>query len=315
MTELTLKTVFQTFGHTKALKDGAVRVPGVAFDFEEVPAIIQAFRRMVRGLEFDVTEMAATTYLAARAHGRRFTALPVFVVRAFHHGAIFYNTKSGIRGPKDLEGEKVGVNRGYTVTTGVWARSILQHEYGVDLGKITWVLSGDEHVAEFRPPANVVAAEKGRTLEEMLAAGEIAAAIGIQASHPDIAPLIPMAEKSAFGAFERERHYPINHLVVVKDELLEAHPDLAPKLFHGFAAAKRLWLADLRAGRAGEPGKGEKVYRQVFEMTGEDPLPYGIEPNRKMLEALIGYATEQGILSRPMAVEEIFAAGTAGLAA
>jgi ABC-type nitrate/sulfonate/bicarbonate transport system substrate-binding protein len=315
MTELKLKTVFQTFGHTKALKDGTVRVPGVAFDFEEVPVIIQAFRRMVRGLEFDVTEMAATTYLAARAHGKRFTALPVFVVRAFHHGAIFYNTKSGIRTPKDLEGKKVGVNRGYTVTTGVWARSILQHEHGVDLAKVTWVLSGDEHVAKFRPPANVVSAGKDKTLEDMLIAGEIAAAIGIQTNHPDIAPLIPAPDKAAFQALARDGHYPINHLIVVKDELLAAHPDLAPKLFEGFAEAKRLWLGALRAGTAGEPGKGEKVYRQIFQMTGEDPLPYGIQPNRKILESLIGYATEQGILSRPVAVEELFAAGTAGLTA
>src|ERR1044072_738913 len=84
------------------------------------------------------------------------TAVAVFLVRAFHHGAVLVNTKAGIRTPKDLEGRKVGVNRGYTVTTGVWARSILQEEYGVDLGKITWVLSGDEHVAEYDPHATVV---------------------------------------------------------------------------------------------------------------------------------------------------------------
>ena len=88
------------------------------FDFEDVPVIIKAFRRMVRGLEFDISEMAITTYLTAKAHGKPFTAIPVFPMRAFHHGAILYNTRSGIRTPKDLEGKKVGVNRGYTVTTG-----------------------------------------------------------------------------------------------------------------------------------------------------------------------------------------------------
>ena len=117
---------------------------------------------MVRGLEFDICEMAITTYICARAHGKRMTAVPVFLVRAFHHGAILVNTKAGIRTPKDLEGRRVGVNRGYTVTTGVWARSVLQDEYGVDLQKITWVLSGDEHVAEYRPPANVVPIEPGK---------------------------------------------------------------------------------------------------------------------------------------------------------
>ena len=159
MAELECKTVTRTQGNNQALKDGTAKPRGFAFDFVEVPILIDAFRRMVRGLEFDICEMAITTYLCARAHGKRFTAIPVFLVRAFHHGAILYNTKAGIRTPKDLEGRKVGVNRGYTVTTGLWARSVLQEEYGVDLSKITWVLSGDEHVAEYRPPANVVPIE------------------------------------------------------------------------------------------------------------------------------------------------------------
>ena len=143
-----LKTALVTRGHTQALKDGSVKPRTFEFAFEEVPAIIQAFRRMVRGLEFDISEMALTTYICARAHGKPFTALPIFPMRAFHHGAIVHNTRSGIRTPKDLQGRHVGVNRGYTVTTGVWARGIFRDLYGVDLNGITWVLSGDEHVAE-----------------------------------------------------------------------------------------------------------------------------------------------------------------------
>ena len=135
---------------------------------------------MVRGNEFDICEMAITTYICAKEHGKPMTAVPVFAVRAFHHGAILVNTKAGINSPKDLEGKKVGVNRGYTVTTGVWARGILQDEYGVDLSKITWVLSGDEHVAEYKPPANVVPIEPGKKMDEMLASGELAGAIGIE---------------------------------------------------------------------------------------------------------------------------------------
>src|SRR6202162_1157476 len=178
------KTVTRTQGNNQALKDGTVKPKPFAFDFVEVPVLIDAFRRMVRGNEFDICEMAITTYICARAHGKRFTALPVFLVRAFHHGAIVYNTKCGIRTPKDLEGRRVGVNRGYTVTTGLWARSILQEEYGVDLGKITWVLSGDEHVAEYRPPANVVPIEPGQKMGDMLAAGELCPAIGGEVDSP-----------------------------------------------------------------------------------------------------------------------------------
>src|SRR4030095_9632163 len=193
MTKPALKTALVTYGHTQPLKDGTVKPRTFEFDFEDVPVIIKAFRRMVRGLESDISEMAMTTYLCAKAHGKAFTALPVFPMRAFHHGAILVNTNAGIRNPRDLEGKKVGVNRGYTVTTGLWARSVLQHEYGVDLRKVTWVLSGDEHVAEYRPPSNVVSMEPGRTLEDLVASGEIVAAIGLKGDVPNTAPLIPDA--------------------------------------------------------------------------------------------------------------------------
>src|SRR5216683_313590 len=193
MTELKLKTVFRPDGHTQPLRDGTVKPRTFEIEYEDVPVLIQAFRRMVRGLEFDICEMAMTTYICARAYGKAFTAIPVFPMRAFHHGAIVYNTRSGVRTPKDLEGRQVGVNRGYTVTTGLWARSILQHEHGVDLSRVTWVLSGDEHVAEYRPPVNVIPIEAGKTLEDLLASGEIAAAIGVKVDLPNVKPLIPNA--------------------------------------------------------------------------------------------------------------------------
>jgi 4,5-dihydroxyphthalate decarboxylase len=310
-----LKVAFQTLEHTRALKDGSVRLPGFDLELEEVPVIIQAFRRMVRGLEFDVSEMALTTYLCARSHHKRFTALPIFLVRGFHHGAIVYNTRQGIRCPKDLEGRRIGVNRGYTVTTGVWARSILQHEYGVDLNRVTWVLSGDEHVEEFQPPANVLRLEKGRTLEAAVADGEVAAAIGVRVSHPDVAPLIRDAQELGFQWLAHHGHYPINHLLVVKDALLEAQPDIAVRLFDAFAAAKQPYLERLRAAEIPVPSEADRMYRRVLQITGRDPLPYGIAPNRAMLEALIGYAREQRILSRSFAVEELFAPGTAALVA
>jgi 4,5-dihydroxyphthalate decarboxylase len=172
-----LTTVTRTQGNNRALKDGIVRPERFEFAFEEVDPLIAAFRRMVRGLEFDICEMAMTTYISARAHGKRMTAVPVFLVRAFHHGAIKVNVSAGIHSPKDLEGKRVGVNRGYTVTTGVWARGVLQDEHGVDLNKVTWVLSGDEHVAEYRPPANVVPIEPGKKMTDMLLSGELSAAL------------------------------------------------------------------------------------------------------------------------------------------
>ena len=315
MADLQLKTALQTLGHTQALKDKSVQPYSFDFEFEEVPAIIQAFRRMVRGTEFDISEMAITTYLCARANGKRFTALPIFLVRAFHHGAIVHNTTLGIGSPKDLEGKKVGVNRGYTVTTGVWARGVLQHEHGVDLSKITWVLSGDEHVAEYQAPGNVVSIEKGKKLEDMLISGEIAAAIGVTVEHPDVKPLIPNAKAAGFAALQTSGYYPINHTLVVRDELLEAHPGLALEIFNVFAESKRRYVERLKNNQIDEPSAADQLYQRVMEITGADPLPYGIAPNRQMIEAVIRYADEQGIISHPYAVEELFARGTHDLVA
>jgi 4,5-dihydroxyphthalate decarboxylase len=308
-----LKTVTRTQGNNRALKDGTVKPKSFELEFIEVDPLIDAFRRMVRGLEFDVSEMALTTYITAREHGKKMTALPIFLVRAFHHGAILHNVQSGIRTPKDLEGKRVGVNRGYTVTTGVWARSVLQHEYGVDLKKVTWVLSGDEHVAEFRPPANVVPMEKGRKMADLIASGELPAAINVETDSPDVKPLIQNAKEAGFAALKAHGHYPINHTVVVRDELLEKNPNLAREVFEAFAEAKRLYVEKLAAGTIDKPTAADDVYRRVMEITGRDPLPYGIEPNRATLQELVTSAREQGIVPRAPAIEDLFARGTRDL--
>jgi 4,5-dihydroxyphthalate decarboxylase len=314
MPDLKLKTVTRTQGNNRALKDGTVKPKTFEFQFEEVDPLIAAFRRMVRGNEFDICEMAITTYICAKAHGKPMTAVPVFLVRAFHHGAILVNSKAGIRAPKDLEGKRVGVNRGYTVTTGVWARSILQDEHGVDLSKVTWVLSGDEHVAEYRPPANVVPIEPGKKIGDMLASGELAAAIGVEAGSPDVQPLIPDALDAGLAALRRRGHYPINHTVVIKDELIAKHPDLAADVFDAFAEAKRRYLEQLKAGRIDKPAEADEVHRRVMAITG-DPLPYGIAPNRKVIEELIGHALTQGIITKPVTADELFAPSTRSLVA
>ena len=315
MNPLKLKTVTRTQGNNQALKDGSVEPTGVEFAFEEVPVLIDAFRRMVRGLEFDVCEMALTTYVCARAHGKRFTALPIFLVRAFHHGAIVINSDVGIRHPKDLEGKCVGVNRGYTVTTGLWARSVLQRQYGVDLSRINWVLSGDEHVAEYRPPANVIPIVPGRKMAEMVSTGALAGAIGVEIDAPNVRPLIANAAEAGFDALRDSGHYPINHLIVVKDELLQAHPHIGPAIFEAFAESKRRYVDRLRAGAIEKLTAVDELHRRVMQTTGADPLPYGIEPNRRMLDEAVASAVDQGIIPRSVALEELFPANTHALVA
>jgi 4,5-dihydroxyphthalate decarboxylase len=255
--------------------------------------------------------MAITTYLTAKAHDKPFTALPVFVVRHFHHSPIVYNITSGVKSPKDLEGKKVGV-RAYTVTTGVWARGILASEYGVDLDKVNWVVVDEEHVQEYRKPANVIERPKAN-LAEMLAQGELAAAIGVgKLDSPDIKPLIPDAAAAEAAWYRKTGIYPINHTVVVKDALLQSDPSLAPRLFAGFKAAKAQFLKELGSG-VELSGEAQALAKRR-SLVGDDPLPNGLTSNRKALEAIIRFAHEQKILPRPVKPEEMFAANTLELA-
>jgi 4,5-dihydroxyphthalate decarboxylase len=312
MAEITLRAVTRTSGSTAAVKDGTVAPGGYTLQFEEVPVLVQAFRRMVRRVEFDVTEMAVTTYLCAKAAGKPFTALPLFLVRGFHHGAIVRPAAADTLRPADLEGATVGVSRGYTVTTGVWARGILHDEYGVNTNRVTWAPTGDEHVEEYRAPANVLP-PSGADLGELVAGGELTACVGITADRPGLAPLIADPEEAGFAALRDRGLYPINHLVVVKDELLAAHPDLAVDVFGAYTEAKLRYVDRLRSGAFSDPTPADLMHKRVMEITGADPLPYGIGPNRAMLSQLIEHAVSQHILPGPVPLEALFAPGTLDL--
>jgi 4,5-dihydroxyphthalate decarboxylase len=303
-----LTAVTRTQGNNRALKEGAVVPAGFPLAFEEVHVLVDGFRRMVRELAYDVSEMALTTYLTAREHGVRFTALPVFLVRGFHHGAILVRRDGVITEPAQLAGRRVGVNRGYTVTTGVWARAIMATEYRLDLDRVTWVLSGDEHVAAYAPPSNVVPAGPGKKLGQMLLDGEIDAVIGATIDSPDVVPLIPDPEAAAIAAVRDHGLYPINHLIVVKDDVLERHPEAASAIFEAFAESKRRYVADLRSGAIPTPDAADRLHAQVMEVTGcSDPLPYGVEPNRQVLDSLIAAAREQHILRTAVDLDAMFA--------
>lgn len=305
MAKTKLHSVSRTQGNNRALKEGEISLPDFELDFEEVPVLVHGFRRMVRELAYDVCEMALTTYICARVHGVKFTALPIFLVRDFHHDAILHHVPSGLTSPADLAGKRVGVNRGYTVTTGVWARSIIQEEFDVELSSITWAPSGDEHVAEYRAPANVEPLEDG-DLEGRLSSGDLVAAVGAKVDHPDVATMFEDPFAAAVSALKTRGLYPINHCVVVRDDLLQKNPDIAVQVFEAFAASKRLYVEDLKAGRISAPGRVDKIHKAALDYM-DDPLPYGIEPNRDTLERLIGHAVTQQIIPGPVALEDLFA--------
>lgn len=296
MTELFTLTRAQ--GANQRLVDHEIAPRGWTLRIADEPVLVKGFRKMVRNDEYDVAELALTTYLTAKEHGARFTALPIPLVRDFHHTATQVLADGPIKTATDLVGKRIGVNRGYTVTTGVWGRAELATA-GLDLSTVTWVRSGDEHVATYQPPSNVVQAPEDRTLEEMLLSGELDAVVGAAIRHDGVVPLL-----TSSPAWEQDRIFPINHLVVIRDDLVAAHPGLATAVFDAFAAAKQAYVAELEAGRDQDPQ--DATLRHVMQVTGSDPLPYGLEPNRAVLTALMGHAQDQGILTKPVTLEEVF---------
>jgi 4,5-dihydroxyphthalate decarboxylase len=315
-----LKIAIASYGHTKALKWGDVRIAGVDPAFVEVAPIIGAFRRMVRDLEFDVCEMAPTTYMIARALGAPFVALPIFLMRRFHHGGFVVRPDSGIKVPKDLEGKSVGV-RAYSVTTGVWTRGIFVNEYDLDSSKVTWVVDDEEHVTALKLPPNVVHAPEGKSLQSMMKAGEIQAGFsgpaGVGRAGPPVsgwdkaAPvaadtypeLIADVEQVEADWFRRSGIYPIHGLIVVKDEHIKRHPQLARALMDAFVAAKQPYLETLKAGQGDTPE--DKRYRKFLALMS-DPLPYGMAANRASIEALVTYSLQQKLIpSRPQ-LDQVF---------
>jgi 4,5-dihydroxyphthalate decarboxylase len=312
-----LKMAIAEHPHTSAIRNGSIEIEGVDAEIVTVKPQIGAFRRMVRDVEFDVCELAPTTYIIARAYGAPFVALPIFVVRRFHHSGMLVRPELGIKVPKELEGKRVGV-RAYSVTTGVWIRQVFIDEYGLDNSKVTWVVDDEEHVTQLKLPSNVIHAPEGTSLAEMIAKGELdagveaAAGIGrtgaptggwqeVEANYPD---LMPNAEAAEAEYYARTGVYPMHGTIVVKDAILAEHPWIARSLNDAFTRAKDEWLARLDSGEA--TGAGADKYRALQKIVGPDPLPYGIEANRPTIEALEKTAYEQGLTPRRMSMDELF---------
>lgn len=309
------------YGHTAALRNGEVNLAGASLDFVRVEPAVAAYRRMVRDVEFDICELAATTYFIARSFGAPFKALPIFLTRRFHPQGLMVRPDAGITTPKDLEGKYVGV-RAYSVTTGVWARAFLMNQCGLDSSKVTWVVDDEEHVTQMELPPNVRKAPPGESLVSLMASGQIQAAFSSAAGlgrvgapksgwdkktvapATDYIPLLPNAFDMAADWYRRSGIYPFHGVIVVRDEILEKHPGIAGALFDAFHESKRRWLPALASGQSKTTDDNE--YRTLMPIVGPDPIPYGINRNRRSIEALIDFSVQQGLLKRRMALEDLF---------
>jgi 4,5-dihydroxyphthalate decarboxylase len=264
--------------------------------------------------------MAPTTYMIARALGAPFIALPIFVMRRFHHGGFVVRPDCGIKTPKDLEGKKVGV-RAYSVTTGVWTRGIFVNEYGLDSAKVTWVVDDEEHVTSLKLPPNVVHAPDGKSLASMMADGELQAAFsgpaGIGRAGPPTGAWEQRAQTSPVTYpelianvaeveaqwFRRTGIYPTHGLIVVKTDVLAQHPGVAKALFDAFRKAKDAYVARLKAGE-GESTDDVKYRKMMMLMS--DPLPYGMTANRASIEALVTYSVQQKLVPSRPNLDQVF---------
>lgn len=307
-----LSIALLTHGQTDALRDGRVQSRGIGLRHIEVNPPPMIYRRMVRNLEFDVAEVAMTTFLCARALGIPISALPVFSNRDLTLTPIVCGADSGIAQPKDLEGRRVGM-RSYTETNSTQTRALLRSEVDVDTDRVKWVIVEDAHVAEYEAPLNVEMIE-GADPAEMLKSGDIDALMA-----PRIGPgagqkLVlteKQAEEIAVGYWRRTGVYPIGHILVVKDETLQAHPWIVGGLFQAFKESKLIYLNELH--KRSELNARDKQIIRNRDIIGSDPLPYGLARNRKDLAAAVEMNLGQHIIRESLDVDRLFAPGSQGL--
>jgi 4,5-dihydroxyphthalate decarboxylase len=249
---------------------------------------------MMRERAFDFGELAIVTFLMAKAQGAPYALIPITVMGRGQLHTIAYDPSRGPLTPSDLPGRRVGV-RAYSVTTGVWVRGMLEELHGVDPTRIRWVTFEDAHVAGFTDPPHVERAHAGKELVPMLLAGELdAAIIGDAFPDPRLTPLIPDAEAQNRAFALTHGGVPINHMLVIRNTLAAARPDLVAEVF-------RLFRASREAARL--PPVDD----------GLDPLRFGVEANRRSLEVVIDYAAKQKLIPRRFSVDELFADTTRGL--
>jgi 4,5-dihydroxyphthalate decarboxylase len=282
----TLRIAIGDYPHTMPLKRGEIVSDTLNLDFVDVKPMSAAFKPMVREHAYDASEMALVTYLQAKEHNKGLTLLPAAMLARFQHGTVLHNIERGRLSPSDLRGKRIGV-RSYSQTTAVWMRGIIENDYGVDLSRVQWVTFEDNHVAEAKDPPSVIRTEKGKDITKMLIDGELDAAIygAAMPDDPRLQSVIANPDAEAKLWFGKHRLVPVNHMVVVTDDLARSNPAAVAELYRMLEASRRA---------AGQPAGGI------------DPAPFGRDANRLCLELLISYAVQQGLIGRRLSVDELW---------
>ena len=284
MSKPKLVTMLGNYPNTEALKSGKLKSDLVDFDFVEVKVANNLFKQIVREEKYDVGELAIATYLQAKSFDKPYVLLPAVLVSRGQIHTIAYNAERGSLSPADLAGKRVGL-RAYTVTTATWVRGMLAEQYGVDLNKIEWVTFEDPHVTEYRDPPGVKRAPAGKELVQMLLDGEIdAAVVGDKLPDPRLKHLVPDHEAATQRWVAKHGGLPINHMVAVRTELSKSRPDVVREVFRLLRESKEA---------AGAPKHPE-------------PLRFGVEACRPVIETMIDYAHKHGLIREKMTVDSLF---------
>jgi len=297
----------------RPLLTGKVAVDGADLTIlTDMDSATRHWRFLNKG-EFDIAELSSSSYLAARDNDLPFRAIPVFLHRRFRHGFMFINTAKGIARPADLKGRKIGVKTLMTSAV-LWMRGILQHEYGVPLNSIEWVAEIEDDI-KVALPADIKYSclPNDKSVETMLAEGELDAVFHSDlikpfvAKDPRVARLFPDHKAEEMTYFKRTGIFPIMHVLGIRQALTDEHPWLAVNLFRAFNEAKAIAMKRMANPRIVPLAWYRDTWEEQERVLGADPWEYGLTAkNRKVLETLVGYSHEQGLIKKRPALEQLF---------